>query len=92
MKQLNLFEDILPLPGSKKLTGPTTKEIEKKVATMGDPKSNGAWSRFVKANKEAEKKDTELKKMIKFGLRIALYPYQKPHKDRRNTRAILLVT
>ena len=48
--------------------------VEKKIATMGDRSSDGAWSRFVKANKEAEKKDTELKKMIKFGVENSSVP------------------
>ena len=29
-------------------------EVEKKIATMGDPKSNGAWKRFVEKNKAAD--------------------------------------
>ena len=37
-------------------------EIEKRIATFGDPKSNGTWAKFVRENKEAEKKDAELKK------------------------------
>ena len=51
--------------------------VEKKIATMGDRSSDGAWSRFVKANKEAEKKDTELKKMIKFGVENSSVPVSK---------------
>ena len=40
------------------------KVIEKQMATMGDPKSNGAWKRFVEANKEAEKKDAAAAKAL----------------------------
>jgi|ETNmetMinimDraft_16_1059900.scaffolds.fasta_scaffold60426_2 hypothetical protein len=29
-------------------------EVEKKIATMGDPKSNGAWKAFVEKNKRAD--------------------------------------
>ena len=29
-------------------------EVEKKIATMGDPKSNGAWKAFVERNKKAD--------------------------------------
>ena len=45
-------------------------EIEKRIATFGDPKSNGKWSAFVARNKryEAEQKDAELKKLVKFGV------------------------
>ena len=58
-KQLNLFEDILPLD-----KGPSKKEIEKKVATMGDPKSDGAWARHMAANKRTE----ELRSLIRHGV------------------------
>ena len=40
------------------------KVIEKQMATMGDPKSNGAWKRFVKANEEAEKEKAADKKHL----------------------------
>ena len=33
---------------------PSKDEIEKRIATMGDPKSNGAWKAFVARNKRAE--------------------------------------
>ena len=34
---------------------PSKAEIEKRIATMGDPKSNGKWREFVEKNKAAEK-------------------------------------
>ncbi len=34
--------------------GPTKADIEKRIATMGDPKSNGKWREFVERNKKAE--------------------------------------
>ena len=40
------------------------KVIEKQMATMGDPKSKGAWKRFVKANEEAEKEKAADKKHL----------------------------
>lgn len=51
--------------------------VEKKIATMGDPKSNGTWKKFVAANKAAEKKDNDLKKMIKFGVENSSVPVSK---------------
>ena len=38
-------------------------EVEKKIATMGDPKSNGKWREFVERNKrvEAEEKKRQLR-------------------------------
>ena len=33
---------------------PTKKEIEKRIATFGDPKSNGAWAAHVARNKAAD--------------------------------------
>ena len=49
----------LKLPPEEKdefgYTPSETKIIEKKMATMGDPKSNGAFARLVESNKLAEK-------------------------------------
>ena len=53
---------------------PTKYEIEKRIATFGDPKSNGAWAKFVRENKEAEKKDAHLKKLIKHGVEHSSTP------------------
>jgi len=36
---------------TERLTEPTKAEVEKRIATMGDPKSNGVWKRFVDKNK-----------------------------------------
>ena len=35
-----------------KINGVTKADTEKRIATMGDPKSNGAWKRFVDKNKK----------------------------------------
>ena len=43
---------------------PSKAEIEKRIATMGDPKSNGAWSRHMTANKRTE----ELRSLIRHGV------------------------
>ena len=56
---------------------PTKYEIEKRIATFGDPKSNGAWAKFVRENKEAEKKDAHLKKLIKHGVEHSSTPVSK---------------
>jgi hypothetical protein len=52
---------------------PSKAEIEKRVATFGDPKSNGKWREFV----EAEKKDVHLKKLIKHGVEESSVPVSK---------------
>ena len=35
-----------------KINGVTKADVEKRIATMGDPKSDGAWKRFVDKNKK----------------------------------------
>ena len=87
------FELKLP-PEQKDELGYTpsqNKIIEKTMATMGDPKSNGAWKRFVKANEEADKviaakaakaaeaakEKKHLKELILFGLENSSEPVIK---------------
>ena len=103
MKQLELnFENKTPGPETKKpepitptffqdiVSGPEKIKIEKKMATMGDPKSDGAWSRFVADNKAAEKKDNELKKMIKFGVENSSVPVSKaPQGSKKHKTDVL---
>ena len=64
MKQLelNLFENtLLPETKEDKITPTYFQDkipksvVEKKIATMGDPKSNGAWKNFVDKNDKFEK-------------------------------------
>ena len=67
-----LISDYLPPSLSVKLPAETKNEfgytpseekvIEKTMATMGDPKSKGAWKKFVSDNAIAEKKDNELRR------------------------------
>jgi len=40
-------------------------EVEKKIATMGDPKSNGKWREFVERNKRAEVEEKKRQLRIK---------------------------
>ena len=51
---------------------PSKAEIEKRIATFGDPKSNGAWAAHVARNKryeaEQEAAKAKIKKDIKFGV------------------------
>ena len=85
----------LKLPPEQKddfgYTPSQNKVIEKTMATMGDPKSNGAWKRFVKANEEADKviaakaakaaeeakEKKHLKELILFGLENSSEPVIK---------------
>ena len=57
------------------------KVIEKQMATMGDPKSNGAWKAFVARNEKAEKEKAadkkHLKDLIVFGLENSSEPVIK---------------
>ena len=67
-------------------------EIEKRIATFGDPKSNGKWSAFVARNKryEAEQKDAELKKLVKFGVENSSNSVSKaPQGSTQHKRDIL---
>ena len=50
------------------------KDIEKRIATMGDPKSNGAWAAHVARNKRYE---AEQKKLVKFGVENSSTPVSK---------------
>ena len=45
-------------------------EIEKRIATMGDPKSNGAWSRHMAQNKRYE----DLKSLVTHGVEHSSTP------------------
>jgi len=51
---------------------PSKAEIEKRIATFGDPKSNGAWAAHVARNKryeaEQEAAKAKIKKDIRFGV------------------------
>jgi len=82
----------LKLPPEQKdefgYTPSENRVIEKTMATMGDPKSNGAWKRFVKANEEADKviaakaaeeakEKKHLKDLIVFGLENSSEPVIK---------------
>jgi len=53
------------------------QEIEKKIATMGDRSSDGAWKKFVEDNQKAEKKDNELRRLVKFGVENSSTPVSK---------------
>ena len=67
-------------------------DIEKRIATFGDPKSNGKWSAFVARNKryEAEQKDAELKKLVKFGVENSSNSVSKaPQGSTQHKRDIL---
>jgi len=84
MKQLELnFENTTPGPEATKpepisptffqdiVSGPEKIKIEKKIATMGDNKSDGAWKAHVARNQryEAEQKEKEKSRaLIKFGV------------------------
>ena len=80
MKQLELnFENKTPGPKATKPEPITPtyfqdkipkKEIEKKIATMGDPKSDGAWSRHMANNKRYE----ELKSLVRHGVENSSTP------------------
>ena len=81
-KQLELnFENTTPGPEATKpepisptffqdlVSGPEKIKIEKKIATMGDSKSNGAWAAHVARNDRFEKEQKEkLRKHIKLGV------------------------
>jgi len=49
-------------------------EIEKRIATFGDPKSNGAWAAHVARNK---REDEHFKKLVKFGVENSSTPVSK---------------
>jgi len=52
-------------------------DIEKRIATMGDSKSNGAWKNLVDENKYIEK-------MKKFGIENSQHPAEKYYEDKMN--------
>ena len=73
------------------------KELEKYIATRPSAKeSDGAWNRFVKANKEAEKnngvkyvgtrsdKPAYIEKLEKFGIENSQHPAEKYYEGRMN--------
>ena len=52
---------------------PSKKEIEQRIATFGDPKSNGAFARHVANNKRSE----ELMSLVKHGVENSSTPVSK---------------
>ena len=71
MKQLELNFD------KKPIAEPTKKEVEKKIATFGDPKSNGVWKNFVDESNNIKNKENELGKLIRFGVEESQTPVSK---------------
>ena len=76
----------------KPIAEPTKKQIEKKIAIMGDPKSNGAWKNFVEESNNIENKENELGKLVRHGVapqdkkkkKISVLDYIDKVKDNYN--------
>ena len=99
MKQLELnFKNKNPGPKATKpepitptyfqdiVSGPEKIKIEKKMATMGDPKSDGTWARHMAANKRTE----ELRSMIKFGVENSSTPVSKAPPGSKKQKSDIL--
>ena len=73
-------EPITPTYFQDMVSGPEKIKIEKRIATFGDSKSNGAWKAHVARNQryEAEQKEKEkLKSLVKFGVENSSTPVSK---------------
>ena len=73
-------EPITPTYFQDMVSGPEKIKIEKRIATFGDSKSNGAWAAHVARNKkyDAEQKEKEkLKSLVKFGVENSSTPVSK---------------
>ena len=76
MKQLELNFD------NKPITEPTKKEVEKRIATFGDPKSNGAWKNFVDENKKA-REETAVERIDRIKYEFNETEKRPPHLDNK---------
>ena len=73
-------EPITPTYFQDMVSGPEKIKIEKRIATFGDSKSDGAWKAHVARNKkyEAEQKEKEkLRSLVKFGVENSSTPVSK---------------
>ena len=86
-------EPITPTYFQDKVSGPEKIKIEKRIATFGDSKSNGAWKAHVARNQryEAEQKEKEkLKSLVKFGVENSSTPVSKaPQGSKRHKSDVI---
>ena len=66
-------EPITPTYFQDMVSGPEKIKIEKKMATMGDPKSDGTWARHMAQNKRYE----DLKSLVRHGVENSSTPVSK---------------
>ena len=76
----------------KPIAEPTKKQIEKKIAIMGDPKSNGAWKNYIDESNNEKNNENELGKLVRYGVepkdnkkkKISVLDYIDKVKDNYN--------